>query len=303
MLKDLSKGERFKELPGLIVKKAFDIKQGEAKDGQPGKLRQGLILTDGTAEIGFTLWGPDVGTVMEGDMLTVMGGWVHGWEGSDGVEKFDLRLRKDGGWAKTASGVTIPQAPPVTAKTDNALEYEDIPAKSFPDAPPLSPGARMVLNDATVRDRRITKLACLKAAARVYTWTPDFNVAALIKSAQAMYNWAMKDEPRPQEPPGPESAEEMAQVLETVETGVQEAPGEAEATPWHKRSAVILEATKTIPYYKHAAHIIATLGILEREKGVINWESSDETCLNLLQAYAKARADEKAAGYEEEEGR
>lgn len=294
MLKDLSKGERFKELPGLIVKKAFDIKQSEAKDGQPGKLRQGLILTDGTAEMGFTLWGPDIGTVMEGDMLTLMGGWVHGWEGSDGAEKLDLRLRKEGSWAKTGSGVTIPQAPPVTAKTDNALEYVDIPARSFPDAPPLSPGARAVLNDAAVIDRRITKLACLKAAARMYQGGYCDDAMPVIEAATQMYDWAMKDEPRPQEPLGAEPAEGTGEALETEETGPEEATGDAEAMPWHKRSAVIFEAGETIPYYNHPAHIIATLGILEMSS-VIHWIMSDEAVLKHLEAYAKARADEKAA--------
>jgi len=68
----------------------------------------------------------------------------------------------------------------------------------------------------------------------------------------------------------------------------------APSSPWHTRVDLVGKAKQEIPYYNHPAHIIATLRILETEKQVIDWGSSDETCLKMLQAYAKTRADEEA---------
>jgi len=160
-LASLSKGERFKELTGLIVKKVFDPRQGEATNGQPGKLRQGLILTDGTAEMGFTLWGTDVGQVMKGDLLTLKNGWVNAYDSRQG-EKFDLRLRKppegERGWAKTGSGADIPQAPPPQApKPSPQYVPVDRPAEAFGDMPMPSPAAQVVLNEVGAREANINK--------------------------------------------------------------------------------------------------------------------------------------------------
>jgi len=66
-------------------------------------------------------------------------------------------------------------------------------------------------------------------------------------------------------------------------------------SPWHKRSDMIATARQNITYYTGGPHILSTLCKLEIQE-VITFESSDEACLTLLEAYAKARADEKAAG-------
>lgn len=91
------------------------------------------------------------------------------------------------------------------------------------------------------------------------------------------------EKPLPGKPPEPKSAK-----------AARENPEGNGASPWRNRGDLIFKASQEIPYYNHPNHIIATLGILETEKKDIAWESSDETCLKMLQAYAKARANEKA---------
>lgn len=95
-----------------------------------------------------------------------------------------------------------------------------------------------------------------------------------------------------QKPPEPESAGKTGQ---TTDEATETPQGIVEASPWYKRSQLISDALEKIPYYSHGKHVINALGILETEKKVITLESNDETCLKLLQAYAKARADEKAS--------
>lgn len=96
----------------------------------------------------------------------------------------------------------------------------------------------------------------------------------------------------PQQPPGAEPAEKTGQATdEATETP----SGVVEASLWYKRSQLISDALEEIPYYNHGKHVINALGILETKKKVITSESSDETCLKMLQAYAKVRADEKAS--------
>ena len=99
---------------------------------------------------------------------------------------------------------------------------------------------------------------------------------------------------QPQKPPEPELEQETGKApSEAVETP-QEATGNAQASPWHKRSQLINDALENISYYGHGKHILNTLTQLERE-GVITWASDDDSCLKLLEDTAKARADEKAA--------
>ncbi len=187
MLKDLNKGERFKELPGLIVARVFDPKQGKPQDdGAPGKLRQGLVLTDGTAEVGFTLWGPDVGQVMKGDQLTLKAGWVNAYTTNQGVEKFDLRLRKEGGWAKTGSGAAIPQAP--------KPEPQYVPASSESVSQPPLPGQVVVLTGADEREKSINRQSARRDAVTLVissTFDADVDVANVLATARQFYRWAM----------------------------------------------------------------------------------------------------------------
>jgi len=150
-LATLKKGERFTELVGLIVKRVFPPKQGEAKNGEPGKLRQGLLLTDGTAELSFTLWEGDVGQVMQGDLLTLRLGYTKEYTSKRG-EKLDLRLRKEGSWAKTGSGADIPQAPPLPAPKPEP-QYVPVPTR----APAPSPAAQVVMNGGNEREANINR--------------------------------------------------------------------------------------------------------------------------------------------------
>jgi|GEM_PF-4926270 len=201
-LASLSKGERFKELTGLIVKKVFDPRQGEATNGQPGKLRQGLILTDGTAEMGFTLWGTDVGQVMKGDLLTLKNGWVNAYDSRQG-EKFDLRLRKppegERGWAKTGSGADIPQAPPPQApKPSPQYVPVDRPAEAFGDMPMPSPAAQVVLNEVGAREANINKQSARRDAVTLLCGThpatgdkKDFSITEVLEVSRSLYRWAM----------------------------------------------------------------------------------------------------------------
>jgi len=89
---------------------------------------------------------------------------------------------------------------------------------------------------------------------------------------------------------GPDETEEKPKPPPPAAKRIPDAP----SSPWHTRVDLVGKARQEIPYYNHPAHIIATLRMLETEKQVIVWGSSDETCLKMLQAYAKARADEKA---------
>ncbi len=110
-----------------------------------------------------------------------------------------------------------------------------------------------------------------------------------------LFGPAMEDPSLPETPPEPELVGKTGQTLDGgPETLQGAAAGDAEASPWHNRSQLIGDALEAIPYYSHGKHVIAALGILETEKKAITFESNDEACLKLLQAYAKARADEKA---------
>lgn len=181
MLKDLNKGERFGELPGLIVARVFDPKQGQPRDdGTPGKLRQGLVLTDGIAEMGFTLWGPDVGQVMKGDQLTLKVGWVNAYTTSQGVEKFDLRLRKEGGWTKVGSGAAIPQAP--------KPEPQYVPA---PDSQPQQPSP-VVMVDTDEREKNINRQSARRDAVSICASVEGgVAVDTVLEIARQLYRWAM----------------------------------------------------------------------------------------------------------------
>jgi len=195
----MSKGERFSELAGLVVRKVFDPKQGQPQNGQPGKVRQGLILTDGSAEMGFTLWDTDVGQVMEGDLLTLKGGWVHGWEGSDGTEKFDLRLRKNGVWAKTGSGADIPQAPPPQAPKPSPQYVPVGGVQREQDGgfvqyvePMPSPAAQAVLNEVGAREANINRQSARRDAVALLVATENrLPVDDVLAIARQLYRWAM----------------------------------------------------------------------------------------------------------------
>ena len=190
-LATLKKGERFDELVGLIVKRAFDPKIGKPQNGQPGKMRQGLILTDGTAEMSFTLWGPDVGQVMQGDSLTLKTGWVNAYTDKQGVEKLDLRLRKEGGWTKTGSGANIPQAPAQAPKPEP--QYVPVTTPQTQHSQPPSPAAQVVGMDA--REANINRQSARRDAVALLLadagGDDPITVEAVLQFARPLYRWAM----------------------------------------------------------------------------------------------------------------
>lgn len=185
-VKDLKAGDNIE----AIELRAKNVSQG--KIGKSGTPYQHLWLTDGTADIRFSLFGEDVNKIQEGQRIKVINGYVKEYPAGSG--KLQLALGKDGGDWQIISEQGI-----VTRSDDI------IPAP-----------VQIVSSDA--RDDRISKLACLKAAAQVFAWSPDFDVSYLIDVAQAMYDWAMGDEPLATKPPEPESKPSMEESPK-VQTG------------------------------------------------------------------------------------
>ena len=63
-----------------VVAKLEPIREVEQRTGGTKKVRNGL-LTDGTAEISFVLWGNEVELVSEGEKVRIVEGWVKDYKG------------------------------------------------------------------------------------------------------------------------------------------------------------------------------------------------------------------------------
>jgi replication factor A1 len=62
------------------VVKLEPVREVEQRVGGRKKVRNGL-LTDGTGEISFVLWGDEVEMVAEGDKVRIVEGWVKDYKG------------------------------------------------------------------------------------------------------------------------------------------------------------------------------------------------------------------------------
>ncbi len=62
------------------VVKLEAVREVEQRVGGRKKVRNGL-LTDGTGEISFVLWGDEVELVAEGDKVRIVEGWVKDYKG------------------------------------------------------------------------------------------------------------------------------------------------------------------------------------------------------------------------------
>ena len=90
----------------------------------------------------------------------------------------------------------------------------------------------------------------------------------------------------------PELAEPESESPPELPETLQETPGQP--SPWQNRGNLIFKTKNEIGYYDNAPHIIGALKKLEAQ-GQIVWDMDDETLFKKLNAYAKMRADEKAA--------
>lgn len=185
-VKDLKAGDDI-EVIELVAKSV-----GQGKFGKPPKNTpyQHLWLTDGTADIRFSLFGEDVNKIREGQTVKVIDAYVKEYPAGSG--KLQLSLSRDHGTWQIVDGQALPGAPPI--------RREDITP-----AP-----VQIVSSDA--RDKRIVRQTCLKVAGTLWqglgigeSGAVDMN--RFLLTAQAMYDWVMEDEPLSQKPPEQESAE------------------------------------------------------------------------------------------------
>jgi len=169
---DLTIGMDVPELEASVV-----LLQGQlpklAKNGQTRY--QHVTLDDGTGQIRFTLFDDLVGQVREGTRIRLTNGYVTEYPQGSGKKK--LQLRKEHG------------------------TFEIL---SQPAAAPASPQAVPSMSYGEEESRRITRLACLKAAVELSTVaTVDEAVAA----AERMFQWAWDGHEAPEE--SPEEPEEQ----------------------------------------------------------------------------------------------
>lgn len=166
-IRDLSAGDNIE----VIELRAKNVSQG--KIGKSGTPYQHLWLTDGTGDIRFSLFGEDVNKIQEGQVVKIISGYVK--EYPIGSGKLQLALGKDGGnWQ-------------IIGTDSTTTRKEDIVAPPF----------QIVNSDA--RDNRISKLACVKAAAEFFSHK-DAEPQDVIDTAQYWYDWVMADESLPSEP-------------------------------------------------------------------------------------------------------
>ena len=178
-VKDLKAGDNIE----VIELRAKNVSQG--KIGKSGTPYQHCWLTDGTADIRFSLFGDDVNKIREGQTVEIISAYVKEYPAGSG--KLQLALSRDGGTWQIVDGQAMP------------TPREDIVAAGG-QAP-----VQIVSSDA--KDRRISKLACLKAAAEFFAGREAASPGIVLDTAQYWYEWAMGEEPLSQKPPESESVE------------------------------------------------------------------------------------------------
>ena len=175
-VKDLKAGDNIE----VIELRAKNVSQG--KIGKSGTPYQHCWLTDGTADIRFSLFGDDVNKIREGQTVEIISAYVKEYPAGSG--KLQLALSRDGGTWQIVDGQAMP------------TRREDIAP-----AP-----VQIVSSDA--RDNRISKLACLKAAAEYAAGRELTSPAAVLDIAQSWYDWVVEKEPSSEKSPEKKSAGE-----------------------------------------------------------------------------------------------
>ena len=176
-VKDLEAGSSI-EVIELVVKNV-----GQGKLGKPpGNIPyQHTWLTDGTGDIRFTLFGDDVNKLQEGQKIEVISSYVKEYPVGSG--KLQLALSRDGGAWQTISGQGT-----VTRSDD------------------IVPAPIQIVNS-DAKDERISKLACLKAAAEFHA-TREATDAMVVITATRWYDWVMAEDALPKNLPKPKSTED-----------------------------------------------------------------------------------------------
>jgi len=115
---------------------------------------------------------------------------------------------------------------------------------------------------------------------------------------QSMADLGFESEPEPAtKPPEPKSGKAAEGTKPSLPESPQDASGNGNGkdSPWHGRFDPINMAREKIGYYgDNAFHVIGALKKLE-DQGHITWDMEDNALFLKLNAYAKMRADEKAA--------
>ena len=154
-IKGLVPGMDVPEIEGILSFGTYGRPQLSG-DGKT-KYQHGL-LSDGTGQIRFTLWGDDVGAIPDGARIRVQNAYVREYR-----DKPQLALSKDGGHFEVI-GVPEKAAPPIGSAFEEAI-MSDLEADSV----------------------RITRLACLKAACHLSSvQTPEEALTA----ARLFFEWA-----------------------------------------------------------------------------------------------------------------
>lgn len=175
-VKDLSAGDNI-EVIELAVKSVGQGKLGKPPNNTP---YQHLWLTDGTADIRFSLFGDDVNKIQQGQTVKIISAYVKEYPAGSG--KLQLALGRDGGEWQLVSGSGQP------------IKGDDIVA-----AP-----VQIVSSDA--RDMNINRQSARRDAV-AFLAGQQTEVEHMLEVASQFYEWAMGETEKPEndELPGQES--------------------------------------------------------------------------------------------------
>ncbi len=170
-IRDMSAGDNI-EVIELAVKSVGQGKLGKPPNNTP---YQHLWLTDGTGDIRFSLFGEDVNKIQEHQTIKIISAYIKEYPAGSG--KLQLSLSRDNGEWQIVSG------------DGPSIKSEDITPAPI----------QIVSSDA--RDNRISRLACLKAAAQLYQGIgtaaandmPANFALSVIRVAESMHEWAMEE--------------------------------------------------------------------------------------------------------------